>query len=158
MQRNLLLIGIVIFILFFGGVVLFKKRISQPVSTSSVNTTNVPSKTSGMVSPTVQPQVANISVTSPKDGDSVQFPMIIIGKARVFENVLNYRITDENGATLSSGNTMADSPDAGKFGTYTITIKDLKDFTAGKISIEVFQNSAKDGSEIDKITVPVTLQ
>lgn len=158
MQRNLYLIGIVIFILLFGGVVLFKKRVSQPVSISPENPLQTISSTPGVVSPTVLPQVANISISSPKDGDYVQFPMIITGQARVFESVLNYRITDENGATLSSGSTMANSPDAGQFGMYIITIKDLGDFSRGKISIEVFQNSARDGSEIDKVTIPVTLQ
>lgn len=156
MQRNIFLIGLVIFILLFIGVVLFKKRITPsvpPPTTSSTTPTQIPN-----TSPTQIPTESNITVTSPKANEIVKFPFFITGQARVFENQLSYRITDEKGVTLSSGNTMANSPDMGQFGPYTITIKDLGEFDSGNIRIEVFQNSARDGSEIDKVTVSVTLQ
>lgn len=156
MQRNLFLIGLVIFILLFGGVVLFKKRVSPSVpspAVSSITPTLMPN-----TSPTQVPTESNITISSPKPNDAVKFPFLITGQARVFENQLSYRITDEKGNRLSSGNTMANSPDAGQFGPFTITIKDLGDFDDGNMRIEVFQNSARDGSEIDKVTIPVTLQ
>lgn len=156
-QRNFIIFIIVGLVLLgvSGAYMFLKKQTSLPLE-------NPPSVQSEVSKPpsevTAIPQDANITVISPGQGETVQLPMIITGQARVFENVLSYRIIDENGATLSSGNTMADSPDTGQFGPYTITIRDLGEFTKGKISIEVFQNSAKDGSEIDKVIVPVDLQ
>lgn len=157
MQRNIILISIAFLILLLSGVVLFKNRVIQPSSTTLV-TPALPLTTPGITNSTAAPEELNITVTSPTNDEAVRLPMIISGQARVFENQLSYRIVDENGAILSSGNTMANSPDMGKFGPYTITINDLGNFTHGKMSIEVFQNSARDGSEIDKVTIPVTLQ
>ena len=152
MQRNIILVGIALFTVAFLGVVFFKKPggLQNPSSiSSSISPTAVPSSV---------PSNLNITVVSPKPNDAVQFPIIISGQARVFENQLNYRITDEKGKVLSQGNTTANAPDAGQFGPYTITISSLGDVTNGKIIIEAFDYSAKDGSEIDKVTIPVTLQ
>jgi len=97
---------------------------------------------------------ANIVVTSPKANEQISFPLIITGQARVFENQFNYRLKDQAGTVLASGSAYANSPDAGQFGDFSITIQSAnpKD-QAG--TIEVYDLSAKDGSEIDLVIVPV---
>ncbi len=157
MQKNLFLIGIALFTILFVGVVLFKKHTvpSGPITSSPQSQSRSASHNTNHRS---IPTEANIAVTSPKPNDTVQFPIIITGKARVFESQLNYRITDEKGNVLSKGDTTANSPDAGQFGPFTITVSSLGDFTSGKMTIEIFDYSAKDGSEIDKVTIPITIQ
>jgi hypothetical protein len=68
---------------------------------------------------------ANIVVTQPHSGDEIGLPLVIKGEARVFENTFSYRLLDE------------DEP-KGKKGI-----------------LEVFDYSAKDGAEIDKVSIPV---
>ncbi|MDP3941536.1 MAG: Gmad2 immunoglobulin-like domain-containing protein [bacterium] len=156
MQRNIVLVGAAIFILLFVGVVLYGRKI--PVQSTVTPATQSSSSASSGTAPTTVSADTNITVTSPTSGETVQFPIIITGEARVFESQLNYRIKDEKGMILSQGSTTANAPDAGQFGPYTITIQSLGEFTSGKLTIEVFDFSAKDGSEIDKVTVPVMLQ
>lgn len=160
MQKNpIILIAVFLVLLGVSGVLLFlRKQANNPSGITPTPSAAVVSTTPGKTSPTNAVQEANITVIAPNSGETVHLPLIITGQARVFENSVSYRITDGSGKTLNSGFTMADSPDMGKFGPYTITIQSLDGFTEGKMTIEVFQNSAKDGSEIDKVVVPVTLE
>jgi len=98
---------------------------------------------------------ANITVSLPKPGDKVGLPVIVEGQARVFENVVNFRLRDEKGKILAEGYTTANAPDIGLFGPFhgELTYSADKD---GKGVVEVFNYSAKDGSEIDTVTIPVT--
>ncbi len=105
--------------------------------------------------PSATPQ-ANITVTSPTAGATVENPITITGTARVFENTFNWRLLDAGGATVAEDYAMTDAPDAGLFGSYTIKIPvpvgQGPDFT-----VEVFDYSAKDGSVQDLVRIPVTL-
>ncbi len=78
------------------------------------------------------------------------------GKARVFENVVSIRLKDKNGKILFQGTTNAQSPDVGQFGLFQ---KEVTFETMQKEgTLEVYQASARDGSEIDKVTIPVKFQ
>lgn len=96
----------------------------------------------------------NIYLTSPKNGEKVDNPFSVTGEARVFENQFNYRLKDKDGTTLAEGPAYANSPNIGKYGPFEIKII----YTNPKSSqgtLELFDYSAKDGSEIDKISVSV---
>lgn len=122
-----------------------------PGISSSISPTNVVS-----VSPTETiDQNANIIVTSPKHSDTVTLPINIKGKARVFENQLNYRVRDVNKNILLEGNAYANSPDAGEFGDFSIQITALPTMRSNALTLEVFDYSAKDGSEIDTVSIPI---
>ena len=155
-QRNsILIIVVVLLLLVVSGSYLFLRKV---VKTTDIPTPFMTETESGEDTSSDSAGSANIMIMSPTSGAAVQLPMIITGQARVFESVVSYRIVDDKGTVLSSGNTMANSPDAGQFGPFTITIKDLGEFTNGNMTIEVYQSSAKDGSEIDKVTVSAMLQ
>lgn len=104
--------------------------------------------------PTVNPN-ANIVLESPKAGDTLASTFVIKGKAKVFENQLNFRVRNAKGQSLIEGTMTAKSPDAGKFGAFEATVSSLP---KGKTTIEVFDHSPKDGSEVDKISVIVTVK
>lgn len=106
--------------------------------------------------PPEQEPVANIIVESPKPGDSASYPLVIAGKARIFENQFNYRLKDENGAVLMEGWAYANSPDAGLFGPFEIRVA-YPAPSSEEGTVELFDFSMKDGSEIDKVIVPVKL-
>jgi len=96
----------------------------------------------------------NIIVTSPRDGEEIGLPAEIRGEARVFENQLNYRIMDANGKILAENYALADSPDIGRYGPFIILANYAEPETESG-SIEVFNYSAKDGSEENKVAVSV---
>lgn len=100
---------------------------------------------------------ANIVVTSPKKDEGVDRPVTITGRARVFENTISYRVKDEDGFVLVSGSTTYESKDAGEFGDFSITTNYLEPKgTMG--SVEVYNASAKDGSDENLVSVPVTFE
>lgn len=97
---------------------------------------------------------SNIIVEAPKDNDEIGQPVLISGQARVFENQLNYRIKDSDGGVLAEGGIYAQSPDAGQYGPFEVETTYTEPKTETGI-IEVFDYSAKDGEQIDTVTIPV---
>ncbi len=112
-----------------------------------------------VITPTGTQEEANIIVSLPKSNQTVMTEggFILRGKARVFENVLQYRLVTDSGAVISEGTLNANSPDVGQFGDFekniTTKIKDTEYNAKG--AMEVFSYSAKDGSEINKVVVPL---
>lgn len=106
--------------------------------------------------PTVTQKSENISIESPKANTKVSIPFIVKGEARVFENQLNYRVLDEKRNRVLEGSILANAKKIGEFGPYEITVSGLT--LKGKITLEVFDYSAKDGSEVDKVIIPLILQ
>jgi hypothetical protein len=97
---------------------------------------------------------ANIKITAPLTNSLVTYPFIISGEARVFENQLNYRILDSVGKEIKKGSVVAKAKEAGEFGLFEIRITSLS--TKGSFgTLEIFDYSAKDGSEVDKVTIPL---
>jgi hypothetical protein len=106
-----------------------------------------------IIAPDNNKKEANIIVESPQPGSS-QYPISLKGKARVFENTVSYRLIDEQKNILNEGFVMADAPDVGQFGDFTKKIYYPETKSKNGI-LQVFQFSAKDGSEIDMVSIPV---
>lgn len=98
--------------------------------------------------------VQNIIVIEPTADQEVGLPLEIRGQARVFENNLQYRVKDERGRVLVEGIGTAQAPDAGQFGPFEVKTSYPKP-ASGRGTVEVFSGSAKDGTEINKVEVPV---
>lgn len=95
----------------------------------------------------------NIVVYSPRPGDTVGQPLVILGKARVFENAFNYRVKDGQGNQLAAGFNTAAAPDIGQFGAFNVAVD--YPYSGLEIFVEVYTHSAKDGTEIDLVRIPV---
>lgn len=96
----------------------------------------------------------NIIVFSPQSNDEIGLPLVIDGEARVFENNLNYRLKDQNNEMLVENFTTANAPDIGQYGLFHVEANyPAPKGTVG--TLEVFDYSARDGSEIDKVTIAV---
>jgi hypothetical protein len=83
---------------------------------------------------------------------TVGVKFVIYGKGRAFENTLNYRICDDSGKQLYLGSFMTNAPDAGIFGYFhqEIELTKLLKTVPHVIRFDVFEASAKDGSDIHK--------
>jgi hypothetical protein len=100
-------------------------------------------------------ETANIIVTSPIKMSTVMLPVTVQGKARVFENQFNYRILDVNKDVIDEGKAYANSQEQGQYGNFSIMINSLPTMRANAITVEVFDYSAKDGKEIDTVSIPL---
>ena len=96
-------------------------------------------------------------ITSPKANEEVGMPMIIEGEAMPgFENTFSYRILDEDGSFLHESSITLQS-DFGVYSPFKITVD--YPYAKGRTgAIEVFEYSAKDGSEVDKVMVPIVFK
>lgn len=126
---------------------------NQNVNKSAVNTTannNIQTEQTWLLTS----ESGNVKVVSPVANEAIGSPLKITGQARVFENQLNYRLKDGDGSILAQGNMTASSLEAGQFGQFSVEVNYLKP-KSGQGNLEVFDYSAKDGSEADKVTIPV---
>jgi hypothetical protein len=96
----------------------------------------------------------NVEVSSPTVGEVIGLPLVIKGKARVFESTFAYRLLDADGTVLVAGHAMTNAPDIGEFGDFTVTTS-YGEPTGDSGTVEVFEYSAKDGSVINLAQVAV---
>lgn len=99
----------------------------------------------------------NITVDFPKKNETLNFPFEIKGSARVFENTANVRIIDKTtNEYLYEGIITTDSKEMGEFGEFAKTIGYFYNMPESEdIIIEVLWFSPKDGSELDKVSIPI---
>ena len=103
-----------------------------------------------------QPSVVRepvIWVTSPQPGTKVSSPLDVTGSAMVFEAAVSLRLVTGDGRKLAEEHTNASIGAPGR-GDFSARLN----FTSpgsGDGFLEVFWNSPKDGSELDKVRVPV---
>lgn len=93
-----------------------------------------------------------LEVTSPTPNTEIQSPVVVSGKSNFFEATTSIKIKDDNGNILADTFTQA--------GGYTELYPFSAEVTYTQPSaqtgvVEVFEVSAKDGSEINKISIPV---
>lgn len=96
-----------------------------------------------------------IWVTAPTAGEGVTSPLKLQGSALAYEaRGVRYRLKDEVGNILAEGTARLD---IGSYlrGSFDVSIS-FTPTTAGQGQIEVFDESAMDGSEIHKVIIPVT--
>lgn len=98
---------------------------------------------------------ALISVTEPCEGDSITSPVVVAGVANVFEATVSLRILDANGDPLIEAFTTAECG-TGCWGEFETKLRFGVDREQPG-TLEVFESSAEDGSDIHKVVIPVTL-
>ena len=102
-----------------------------------------------------QTPCGNIFVVSPIEAEVIGNPVVIKGEARVFENQFNWRIKDEDGSLLGEGAATSDAKEVGEYGDFEIVATYDKP-KGNKGTLEIFDLSAKDGKEIDKVEIGIT--
>ncbi len=106
---------------------------------------------------TVKNPVRNdsIKVTAPKMGEKIKSPIQLSGQAAVFGAQLNARIKDKSGLVLTETQFMTEEGQT--MSLFSVKIKYKKPSRSEGI-VEIFEISAKDGSEINKVSIPVIFQ
>jgi len=133
---------ILIFLLIVGAAILWEVKIGCP--------------SSGLPSPSPTP-LSNefITVTSLVIDQEIESPVLVQGESNTFEANVRIRIKDDNGNVLADTFTMGGA--YGEMKPFSMeVVYDSPSVPTGVVG--VFENSAKDGSEINRITVPVIFQ
>lgn len=141
-----LFIIIIIFGLFLGAVV-FQQPQNKESDPQSSQATPTPTPLSSQ----------NIRVSTPILNQEIGVPLSIKGEARVFESVVRVRLRDANGMVLVDDITLSEGTEIGEFGPFEARLSYPAPSTPTGV-VEVFQNSPRDGSEVDKVTIPVTFK
>lgn len=94
-------------------------------------------------------------IDQPRPFDVVGSPLLIGGVGTGFEATLNYRVHEGHDEVRGFFNVGGGT---GEHGQYQLQV-DVSGaaFTLDRVFVEVFEVSAKDGSEINKVIVPVIL-
>jgi len=95
-------------------------------------------------------------VTHPVENQVISVPLLVKGSARVSEGAVFVRLKDKSGKILAEGRTTAAKGAPGR-GDFELSLK-FEPPPAGQGYLEVFEKSAQDGSERNKVTVPVRWQ
>jgi immunoglobulin-like protein involved in spore germination len=96
-----------------------------------------------------------IVVRTPVEGDEIVSPVTIAGTADVFEATVSIRILDESGTELASTFTTA-TCGSGCRGSYSADVSFFVE-RRQEGTIEVFESSAEDGSELNLVSITVVL-
>lgn len=98
----------------------------------------------------------NVVVSSLIDHQVIGNPFIILGRARAFESVVNWRVSDAHGNVLGQGSVMTNAQDMGLYGSFRVRafFAAIPETDTGMA--QVFTMSPKDGSEQDMVSIPVT--
>jgi len=152
MRKNILIAILAILALSLATYVFFlscqeKNRAIQEAKQSATE------KTAANPSENNQDTV-NIHIFSPKTGDTIELPLKVLGEVRVFENQFNIRLKDGKGKVLVEETAIAENGDAGQFNLFEKEVNYPQPSTS-EGTIEVFDYSAKDGTEIDKVIIPI---
>ncbi len=94
----------------------------------------------------------SIIVISPIVNQVIKSPVLVSGKSDTFEANVRIRIKDNNGKVLVDTHTTGGA--WGELKPFSKSVN-YSSPSVGRGIVEVFEESAKDGSEIDKVTVPV---
>lgn len=134
--------------------------VATTASTSEVTSTTTPTTAAPTTTApvTTAPAQLDITVAEPRSGAVVSAagPLVVRGDALTFESTVNIKVYDVKGDLVVETFTTAASPDAVP-GPYSISIAFPTPVAhLGTGRLEVFEYSAKDGTEIHKVTVPIT--
>jgi hypothetical protein len=114
------------------------------------------------IQPTPTPLVTssgNIVIYSPRPHERVSQNFQVKGKVRVFENTFSIRVKHKiTGKVYLTASTQVNAQAASKFSEFVYDAhltSDLSLKSGEELVLEVFQVSAKDGNEIDLVTIPL---
>lgn len=114
----------------------------------------------GLLSLFLMPVSANaaegaIRLYAPTPNERIGDPFIVEGTGQLFENTLQYRLRDAHGAIVLQGNMMAQNPNAGRFGPFTMRLS-LPFPPPSNGTMEVFTYAASNGAEENLAQVRVS--
>ncbi len=79
------------------------------------------------------------------------------GLSRTFEATTAWRVVDSARRLVASGYTTASRGTSPVWGTYQVSVQ-LPVSASGNLTLEVYWSSARDGSDVDVVQIPLTVR
>ncbi|HEV8535163.1 MAG TPA: Gmad2 immunoglobulin-like domain-containing protein [Candidatus Limnocylindria bacterium] len=98
-----------------------------------------------------------VAIYTPRPGATVSRDPQITGAARVFEANVVWRLKDNAGKVVASGQFLASLGTSAVWGTFDTRIA-IPGSVSGNVTLEVYEASAKDGSELGLVAIPLTVR
>ena len=97
----------------------------------------------------------NVAVSSLVRDQVLPNPFVILGRARAFEFVVEWRVKDETGTIVAKGSVSTDAVSVEEFGSFRVRsfYDRMPESATGRV--EVFTRSPSTGSEQELVTIPV---
>jgi len=94
-------------------------------------------------------------ISTPRPGDTITTPLKVNGLARGFENRVGMRLKNQDGIVVRETKFTAKQGEIGTFISLGVDMIFAQPTVPGDGTFEAFTFSAKDGSEINKVTLPI---
>ncbi|MCF7846109.1 MAG: Gmad2 immunoglobulin-like domain-containing protein [Candidatus Peribacteraceae bacterium] len=99
---------------------------------------------------------ANIQITRPAAGETVDSPFVVAGEARARENIVKIRLLDSSGAILAEATVTTDSTEHARFGAFEVGVNfNLPSETDA--TLELFDGDAPDDPDGTTVRIPLNL-
>lgn len=99
----------------------------------------------------------NEAVYSPVANGEVGRSFTLSGAARAFEATIAYRVRDDRQNVVLTGSAHASIGTSAVWGGYETTVT-LPSSVSGNVTLEVFEMSMKDGTEMSKVSIPIRVR
>jgi len=99
----------------------------------------------------------NMVVYSPLRGGTVTRDVAVTGMARAFEATVSWRLRDSGGREVAKGFTTASEGSSAVWGTYEFRAP-VPASVSGNVTLEVYEASARDGSDTNKVAIPLQVR
>ena len=144
MNIKLILTGVAVIVIVVGAGWFLNTPAHAPTNTTTptASLTASPSLTpNASPVPPITGQ-GSIILTSPKDGDSVDSPILVTGQARAFENQFMVQLQDGMGKVIYQTGVMSDGGGNGEWGNFSLYIP-IPAGTGQNFKVEALEYSAK---------------
>lgn len=94
-------------------------------------------------------------ISTPRPGDTISTPLKVNGLVRGFENRVGLRLKNQDGVVVRETKFTAKQGEIGTFISLGVDMTFAQPTVPGDGTFEAFTFSAKDGSEINKVTIPI---
>lgn len=127
-----------------------------PAATSSREITSSPSpQLPAKLSDITISEGGEVLISTPRPGDTVATPLMVNGLVRAFENQVGMRLKNKDGVVVRETTFTAKQGEIGTFISLGVDMTFAQPTVPGDGTFEAFTFSAKDGSEINKVTIPI---
>lgn len=128
-----------------------------PVSSVPTSTSSIP-PTGGALTFRSNDGVTSVTFDAPKLTNglvTMENPTAVYGTTTAFESTFQWRLVDDAGTEISRGIGMAQSPDAGIPGPFSLSVFYDRVPVSSRGTFEVYESSARDGEPIHVVTIPI---
>ncbi len=158
MNKNLIYSIIIVALLGLGLWWFISNTTPKDALAPTISTSVSPSASPTPVA-TKTPAAPKITMTSPQANALVDSPILVTGRANVFENQFTVQVKDSAGQVVATAHVFTDAKDAGQYGNYSVKIPIPAGLATSIMKVEALSYSAKgDGSFEGYASAPVKLK